>query len=486
MSSNNKKSVAAEALLEANSIKETIKEESKNLLSQLLKEAVADVMRESIEDDEDEKDYEVIDNDAEDNDKNDEDASKSEGEVSEGGEEDMQPNGEVPAPTEEQPVDGGEVEAQEAPVEGEGGDENWSNYSQYQVGDDTYDLTGEEDMDQVVKVYKLMKDEDNVIVKKEGNTIELQDNGSGAEYVIDLGMDAEEAPAEEGGEEMAEGCVKESVDDIAGFPDNEEDEEDAEEDFNKFEGKKAKKVMKENKEMIFEVDLGYTDNYQAKDPIQGLSNNEPSKSGKSWEKGVPTGTQKPWAGDTKSKGEPFKETVKEEEIAEEPVEEGTNVGGAVQQRSNSKSHIPANRKEFGPKVKRHVSAGGDYNEVVEAYKRENKELKECIAGLRKGLQESRVVNVNLAKITKLFVENTVSQKEKIDIVNRFSEEAKTVEQSKSLYESIKKELNKTAGKQNLTVEGSMTVQNNVINENKVYQSQDVLDTLDLIKRMENC
>ena len=45
--------------------------------------------------------------------------------------------------------------------------------------------------------------------------------------------------------------------------------------------------MKESKEVLFEVDLGYTDNYQDKDPIAGLSNNEPSKV-VNLGKGVPT------------------------------------------------------------------------------------------------------------------------------------------------------------------------------------------------------
>ena len=243
------------------------------------------------------------------------------------------------------------------------------------------------------------------------------------------------------------------------------------------------KESKTGKEVLFEVDLGYTDNYQDKDPISGLSNNEPSKSGKSWEKGVPTGTQKPWAGKSKDKGEPFEKTVNEEEVDEcgvnenEPVvDEGTNVGGAVQQRSNSKSHIPANRKEHGPKVKRHVSAGGNYEEVIEAYKKENKALKECILKLRDGLQE--------AQVTKLFVENTVKKKKKINILNRFDQEAKTIEQSNALYESINKELSKASVKKNLTLENTMKSENSTpITENK---SKDLLNTLDLIRRVENC
>ena len=520
MSTKNNKNIASQALLEMESLKDSIKEESKNALKSMLAEAVKDALRESVEDEE-EKDYEVVDDgekDAEDNDSDEPKDSEESGDVSEDG----------AMSDEEEPVDAGmdqgaeaapemgqegqmnqPVDAQEAPESGEGEDE-WNNYSQYQVGDDTYDLTGEEDYDQIVKVYKLMKDEDQVVVKKDGNTVQLQDNGTGAEYVIDLGGDEAEAevPAEGDveGEEMTEGRMNEGPTDPACVPEENDDEDDDEVDSDEdrsekpwdygkhFEGKKSKKTMKESKnrkEVLFEVDLGYTDNYQDKDPISGLNNNEPSKSGKSWEKGVPTGTAKPWAGKSKDKGEPFEKTVNEEEVDEcgangcEPVvDEGTNVGGAVQQRTSDKSHIPANRKEFGPKAKRHVSTEANYEEVVEAYKRENKMLKECILKLRNGLQEARVTNVNLAKVAKLFVENTVSKEEKINILNRFDKEAKTIEQSNALYESINKELNKSNVKKNLTLENTMKSEaSNSLNENK---SKDLLNTLDLIRRVENC
>jgi hypothetical protein len=55
----NKKDVIAEALTDIENIKNTIKAESKNTISTLLKEEVKNALRESIEDDDDE--YEVQD-----------------------------------------------------------------------------------------------------------------------------------------------------------------------------------------------------------------------------------------------------------------------------------------------------------------------------------------------------------------------------------------------------------------------------------------
>ena len=108
--------------------------------------------------------------------------------------------------------------------------------------------------------------------------------------------------------------------------------------------------------------------------------------------------------------------------------------------------------------------------------------------LRKNLNEAYITNVNLGKITKLFLENTTSRAEKIDIVNRFSNEAKTVEQSKALYESIDRELKKTNKKDLNLNETSRTAKGTKeLNENKAaYKSQDVLKTIDFMNRVLNC
>lgn len=568
MSTKNKKSVASQALLDMDALTSAIKEESKKSLNTLLSEAVKNALREECEDENDDQennddDYEVIDNTEKQDSTDDENGSPKKTENEGGNPEDLDPNagaeGEDQMGAENVPGnEGSEPNQGEMPQGGEaaddvnpeiGADENeegWDEFSNYQVGDsNTYDLTGENDYKTVVKVYKLLNDDDQVVVKKEDNKIQLKDNNAGTEYVIDLGGEEETEQPEQPTNDMNSEGTPEGLNegmfenddefDMAGFPSDEDDEFDNglgdemdsdefslddddftddfhdefsnEEDFDfnseLYEGKinnnkKARKPMKESKNVLFEVDLGYTDNYQDKDPIAGLSNNEPSKGGKSWHKGVPTGTQKPWAGDSKSKGEPFKTNVDEGDMPAVPttdgeLEEGTNVGGAVQQRTNSKSHIPTGRKEHGPKVKRHVSAGGEYTETVSeskelaAIKNENKELKKAVLELRKSLNEAYITNVNLGKITKLFLENATSQKEKIEIVNRFANEAKTLEQSKMLYETIDKQLKKE-NKQGLNLnESSVTAKGTKeLNEQKTYKSDDLLKTIDFMNRVLSC
>lgn len=494
------KNTVKQAVLEAIEMKNAIINESKDMLKDMLGDVVKDALRESIEDDDDS--YEVVDDEK----------------ITEPEESPVEDNAsEESEESEEEPED---EESEEEPEDEEDNEDEWSDYKEFQSGDeDTYDLTGVEDYDQIVKVYKLMKNSDEIVVKQEDDKISLSDKESGNEYIIDLGMDAEDGIEGESEEQdVTENIVKEDTD-IAGIPDEETfdlefSENDVPEDDvvdlknePRFESKKGQKVMKERKEKVYEVSLGYTtDNYQDIDPIQGLSNNEPSKSGKSWEKGVPTGTEKPWAGNAKDKGEPFEKTVNEEQVdecggapvMEEPVvDEATNVGGAVQQRTSDKSHIPSNRKEYGPKVKRHVSTASDgYDEIVEtlkkevenlkkineAYKKENIALKKGTKELKESVKEAYVVNTNLAKITRLFTENVVSQDERREIVNRFANEAKTIEQSKALYESINKELKKN--QKQITLESNVPGKvESKLDENK-YKSQDLLNTLDLIKRIE--
>jgi len=518
----NKKSISTQALMEMNDIKKAIKEESKNTIKAMLSEAVKDALRESVEDDDD--DMEILDGDekeccpkcgkcgdececgkkdAEGKEDKESDDKEDSGKIDEVGAED-----EVPAEgdaAQDPAMNAPEQAPAEAPAEGEGAEGQDDFMAQYQAGDeDTLDLTGEQDIQNVLKVYRALSDDDQVVVKKDGDKISLQDNGTGAEYIIDLGTGEAEAqaePAMENGEaQLAEDSS--AADEYNELSESDEENEDE---------------MK-NEETLFEIDLGYTDNYQDKDPIDGLSNSEPSKSGRSWHKGVPTGTEKPWAGKgTEKKGDPFDKAVNENlteldddyfaaglndtGVAEVETEDGMpfdkKVGEKVdenfttskyQKRHEVKTKATNSGEEKNPMQTRNTSIGNEYNaeinETIKKLKAKNKKLNEAVKELHKGLQEAYMTNVNLGKITKLFLENTTTQAEKLNIVERFSNEAKTPKQAQALYESISKQLanNKT------TIDESKATEKTVVTESKapVYKSQDLLNTIDLMNRVLNC
>lgn len=512
----NKKSITAQALMEMSDIKNAIKEESKNTIKSLLSEAVKNALRESVDDDDEDM---VITDGEEDccpkcgkcgdeckcdkkdaDDKCDGKSCKKSGEIDEVGEEEPVP-GEEQVPAE---VGGAQGQAMNAPAQGEGEAAQGDFAAQYQAGDeDTLDLTGEQDIQNVLKVYKSLSDDDQVVVKKEGDKINLQDNETGAEYIIDLGTDEADAEAEPA---MEDGEAEQLAEEFDG---------------NNFEENPNEMT---NEETLFEIDLGYTDNYQDKDPIDGLSNSEPSKSGRSWHKGVPTGTEKPWAGKgTEKKGDPFDKAVNENlteldddyfaaglndtGVAEVETEDGMPFDkkvGEVDEANLSQSRwndthavhnrVPAaNDDDYRRDGEQKTSKGNKYRangssenleEAMKKLKAKNKKLNEAVKELHKGLQEAYMTNVNLGKITKLFLENTTTQAEKLNIVERFSNEAKTPKQAQALYESISKQLesNKTA------IDESKATEKAVVTESKApaYKSQDLLDTIDLMNRVLNC
>ena len=504
--------------MEMEEIKKAIKEESKSTIKAMLSEAVKNALRESVEDDDD--DMEILGddkeccpkcgkcgdececgkNDADGKEDKESDDKKDSGEIDEVGAED-----EVPAEG-EAPQDPAMNAPEAAPAEGEGENGQEDFMAQYQAGDeDTLDLTGEQDIQNVLKVYRALSDDDQVVVKKDGDKISLQDNGTGAEYIIDLGADEAEAPAEPAMEDgEADQLAEESY---VGASDkyNELAEE---------ENNDSNEPEMTNEETLFEIDLGYTDNYQDKDPIDGLNNSEPSKSGRSWHKGIPTGTEKPWAGKgTEKKGDPFDKSVNENfteldddyfaaglndtGVAEVETEDGMPFDKKVdenfttskyQKRHEVKTKATNSGDKEKPMQTRNTSIENEYNaeinETIKKLKAKNKKLNEAVKELHKGLQEAYMTNVNLGKITKLFLENTTTQAEKLQIVERFSNEAKTPKQAQALYESISKQLvnNKTA------IDESKATEKTVVTESKapVYKSQDLLNTIDLMNRVLNC
>ena len=546
MSTKNKKSVASQALLEMDAITSAIKEESKKSINALLGEAVRNVLRENCEKEEkDDDEFEVID-DADATTNAEQESAKDKDESSEDTSDDTQDAVESPsddnsvdADAEENEVktdltdDSAEVDdaKEEAPEDGDE-DSEWDEYSEYKNGDNEYNFTGEKDQDKIKKVYKLLRDDDSIVVVQRNNQIKVKDGENDAEYIIDLDDDAQIDSVEkvDDGEDMDIASSEINESDIAGIDDDFSDEtmntdsmsrnseiEELKDALNKIQAridnleigndaamnenkkiKKGKKPMKENKDTLFEVDLGYTDNYQDKDPIAGLSNNEPSKE-KTLDKGVPMGTEKPWAGKTKGKGQPFDKPIEENDepvldgdMGDIEVDEQTNVGGFVQQNSVTQSRIPnsngrkaRNAHKDGAQVSSTSTNRSAMAEEIKTLKKENKELKEAILAIRKNLSEAYVTNSNLGKITKLFLENATSQAEKVDIVNRFTKEAKTIEQSKSLYESIKRELSKPKSTSNIMSETKTANGTKALNEAKGYESKDLLKTIDLMNRIMN-
>lgn len=122
-----------------------------------------------------------------------------------------------------------------------------------------------------------------------------------------------------------------------------------------------------------------------------------------------------------------------------------------------------------------------------AIKKENKEIKEALLHVRKQVAEAALTNMNLANIVRLISENATTHDEKKNILVRFKNEAKSRETSKNLFEAISSELkNKKPLHESKSIDAQLSINENTakMNETVLCESDDVLESLNLMKRME--
>lgn len=355
----------------------------------------------------------------------------------------------------------------EEPEEGE--EDSWEDLEQFKDADGEYDLTGMS-VDDTIKVLKVMNPEQDGIriFKKDDDTMVLKDENTETEYVIELN---------------GEKCEGENCDT------NECKTE-------------CKTECNECGTVECNEDLGYTDNYQDKTAMTTPPNTETADSKTTYtvDKGIPTGTEKPWAHPDK-KAEPYNESeeieVELDDNAEPPVEESTTVGNG----SRTKG-VKGDTNHSKEDAQRHIHKSYDRltNESVEitdikrkanAIFKENKELKSIADNLMKKIQESVLVNASLSNIIKLVLENATNREEKLDIIERFNR-VKSIDECKSLYTTINEELKKShEGINNTILNNNGTLVEHIDNNKKssltettLYQSQSTNAAIDLMKRME--
>lgn len=485
--SEKKKNIVSEALLDMENIRKAVAEESKNTIQNLLGETIRQSIREAISDEDEPQDGD--EKDPQDN-LNADDSESSEPAENHEENPENEPVDNEPADGEEGTEEVTDINIDDDPADGD----DFAEYSDYKKDgeDNAYDLSGEQDFDKVVSIFKKLDNQDSVIPAEDGK-IQFTDDETGAEYVIDPGTSAPEPTEDETLNEEDLSGLDELEDDDIDFDVTPDDESPA-----GIPNLKEGRMRNKRKEIVFEVDLGYTDDYQSKDTIEGLSNAEPSKSGRNADKGIPTGTKKPWAGSTNGKGKPFGTTVNEcgDVHTDEPaMEEGTNVT-LPNSRKKSKSHTPDTEKRNYPKNAHHDSVGGNYDaerlnenykKTIAAYKKEIKDLTEALISLKKDLNEVYMTNVKLGKITRLFTENATTKKEKAEIIERFGA-LKTEKDAAKLYETVSRELKSKVRTQPMlentvkTVEGSKKINESVSNTGAL----ELAKIHDFMNRMDNC
>ena len=198
------KSILEQALLQVNTLEEAVKQNAKGILSSVMKQELNELLKES---EEEEEAAEAVNPEAEENDMSEQPDSDDE----EADDEDEMPsiNDEPSKDIDGEDEDSEEEEDpfaddEESPEMED--DEFPSMDDMASDDDDTLDMTDAPD-EEVLKVFKAMSDEDGIIVKKDGNHIELSDADD--EYIIKL--DESEEEEEEMSEDWTEGEANDEV-----------------------------------------------------------------------------------------------------------------------------------------------------------------------------------------------------------------------------------------------------------------------------------
>jgi hypothetical protein len=297
------------------------------------------------------------------------------------------------------------------------------------------DLTMSSD-DEVVKVFKKLSDDDEVEVVKDGDAIHLTDNETGAEYYIKESMD-EMGDVMNEKEYCAEGdCggMGETIYEI----EMDEDSDIA--------------------EMMKEMDEGhYEEGYHMKE--------------EDMEEGA-------YIDEDEEKLEEDK-LQRHRKFAGKQRYSGAKVGRRDESRKSRKPLI--NRKPKSSTVSE-TKIMKEYKEL----KSKNEEYKKALNVFKDKLNEVALFNTNLAYVNRIFTEHSTTKKEKMDILKRF-DNAESIKESKNIYKTIKTELDNAKPinesverKVNKTIESSKSTN---LNESTAYVDPQITAIKDLMRRI---
>jgi hypothetical protein len=300
--------------------------------------------------------------------------------------------------------------------------------------DDVMDMTGASD-EEVLKVFKAMKPEDGIVVKKDGDNIEFSDGED--EYIIKLDGDTDSIG---GGDDLSMGSDFDDDEDSADFPsvsDDMADEDSEDEEIEDLEDEEEDSELEEN---IYEIELDEEDEEEVDELVLMLDKSKAEK---------PKGNK------------------------EQADEAARTYGADVRTPANQGKKYKAGRHEM--------------NEEVENLKKQNSEYKKALVLFKEKLNEVAVFNANLAYATRLFTEHSTTKQEKLNILKRF-DSVSTMNEAKTLFSAIKNELgSKTTVTESVAVKISNTpstsASQEMLAEAKAYENPQFKRMKDLMSKL---
>jgi hypothetical protein len=506
MSLNKNNSIVEEALLQMKSIEEAISENAKGILASTMKEEISELVRESLNGSTKKSLYEQIEDE--------EDVESLEGD------EDVE---ETEDGTEETEVDADvDVDGEEFDFSAMGTEEPTDNEDEMPP----LDMTGSSP-EEVLKVWKAMGDEDGIIIKKDGDNIHLTDTNTNNDYMISLGGESEDIEAMPM-ESTNEGVIYELVFEEDETNEIEMDEEYMDEEYMDEEYMDEEymdeEYMDEEEEVVYELEV-----QESMKPVgigfgsmkSGFKKSSVNNKGFKEDMADGTKSQKTGKGPKFSFGK-IKHGVTEAEMDEEYMDEeeftegwmdedvdmmddekmeGDYMEGDCMEGDCMEGETTEAARTYGngsrnfpgrglPKMKvrpTNESVAKEMNLLRE----KNEEYKKALDFFRNKLNEVAVFNSNLAYSTRLFTEHSTTKQEKINILRRF-DNVESIKESKSLYKSIKNELDGGKGSNEVVTE---SIQRQVVKtpsngsasnliESKTYENPQFMRMRDLMSKIK--
>ena len=411
-------SLLEKALLQVENLEEAVKQNAKGILESTMKQELVDLLKEQSEEEE-------VDEP--------EDGEEVDTEVDDAGGEELDTDTEVT---------GDEFDTDDMGDEADMGGEEFGDESSDDLGtdeseddEDTLDLTGASDSE-VLKVFRAMKPEDGIIVKKDGNKIEV--NTGDDEFIIKLNDDETEVEPDMDADDM--GDEPEMDGDEFGDESGEEFGDTETDDTEVDDEEPETDELAEQDENVYEIDLG----------------------------------------EEECEGE--LEECGDKNLPEEDVDEAARTKWNIHGDKGGQNRA-------GLKSKKVFKAGaGKINEELETLRKQNSEYKKALKLFKEKLNEVAVFNANLAYATRLFTEQSTTRQEKLSILKRF-DSISTLTESKSLYKTIKGELenkkpiNESLTKISKTPSTSSSKEVEVLSEAKAYENPQFKRMKELMKKI---
>jgi len=492
-----RKSIIEEALLEAKTLEDALKANTKEMLANHMKQEIETIVETSLKagdvDDEgsdEENEGPVTEQEIED----DEDLVVLAGDDSEEAEDIDIDIDDIEADEEESELDldldADDIGAEEGEIE--------LDISELPIdlgGEGELDLTASSD-EEVLTVFKAMSDEDEVEVVKDGDGIYLTDNETGAEYYI-----KESEQLDEDG--LCEGCgshVDEDEDLVYEIELDEHQGYDDEEDESLGMRRGPERDYRQSFRDRREDSYGKRGKRDIEDRGISLEEDDDWGSNEDEYKRTSVGGVKTRSGDVGGgkygKGGHYKDYELDEDLIQRHQEDGYQRKSGAKVGSNQanpyggrysesrRSRKPISNKRKGARNVRKVNDSKIMKEYKEL-KSKNEEYKGALKVFKDKLNEVALFNTNLAYVNRLFTEHSTTKKEKMSILKRF-DGAEGVKESKSIYKSIKEELEGKSpitesieNKVNRTVKSSASD----LNESTAYVDPQIMAIKDLMRRI---